>query len=295
VEQKTFKISICKAVEHEALNSVVAGIKSYLRKYTDIKYDISTCQGNQAIAFQIASKSASNNDNVLITIGTLPTQAAFSFAKKIKLVFSSVTNPDDILKSLAGSNVPGVSNFVPLKQQIELFKKIQPNLNKLGIIYNSGETNSVAIVKKLEKILKEMNIALIKQTIQRSSDIPQAVNAIANKVDAVFISNDNTLLAGLSFVIKICTLKKIPVYVSDTDQVKKGCLAALGPNQFDIGVQTAEIIEKIKNGIDINNIPVEYPQKTELFINTDIANKLGIAIPQEVLASADKIIGKTKK
>ncbi|MDR0552792.1 MAG: ABC transporter substrate-binding protein [Holosporales bacterium] len=295
--KEEFKITICKAAEHEALNSVAKGIRDYLKKYSNIEYDVLTCQGNQGTAFQMASKAANDKSNVLVTIGTLPTQAAFSFAKnnKIKLVFGSVTNPADISADLKGTNTTGVSNFVSLQPQIEMFQKIQPNLKKLGILYNSGESNSVAIVKELKTVLSKMGIALIEQSIQKSSDIPQAINSIVKKVDAVFISNDNTVLAAIPLVVKTCTNNKIPAYVSDTDQVEKGCLAALGPNQYDIGVQAGKIIEKIRGGADVNKIDVEYPAKTELFINLDAAKAIGITIPQEVIDKADRIIGENKK
>ncbi|MDR1907873.1 MAG: ABC transporter substrate-binding protein [Holosporales bacterium] len=292
-----FRISICKAIEHDALNSVANGIMDYLSKYKDVVYDTYTCQANQATASQIASKVAGEDSPVFVAIGTLPALASFSMAKNgnLKLVFSSVTNPSDISNSFAGSNATGVSNFVQLRPQIELFREIQPNLKKLGIIYNSGESNSVAIVEKLRVVLKEMGIELVEQSIQRSSDIPQAVNSIVTRVDAVFISNDNTVLAGISFVIKVCTANKVPVYVSDTDQVEKGCLASLGPNQYDIGVQTGKIIEKVKNGADINSIAVEYPVKTELFVNIDAASAIGIIIPDSVLTRAEKVIAKNTR
>ncbi|MDR0625397.1 MAG: ABC transporter substrate-binding protein [Holosporales bacterium] len=290
--EKAFRVSICKAIEHEALNSVEKGIRDYLSKCKDVTFDAYTCQGNQVTAAQIASKVANDSAPILVTIGTLPTLASFQLAKnsKLSLIFSSVTNPGDITSSFNGTNTTGVSNFVSLQPQIALFKGIQPNLKRLGIIYNSGESNSVAIVEKLRPILMEMGITLVEQSIQKSSDIPQAVNYIVKNVDAVFVSNDNTVLAGLAFVVKTCTANKIPVYVSDTDQVEKGCLASLGPNQYDIGVQTGKIVEMIKNGADINSIDVTYPVKTELFINLDAAAALGLTIPDDVLSRADKII-----
>jgi putative ABC transport system substrate-binding protein len=291
--ENVFKVSICKVIEHEAINSVAAGIKDYLMNNGNAKVDFAeyTCQGNQTIAAQVAAKAACDGTKVFVTIGTVPTQAAFKLAKSgnLMLVFSSVTNPNDISSSFEKSNTTGVSNFVPLEPQIRLFRKIQPNLKRLGVIYNSGEANSKSIVDKLRSILKEFNIKLVEFSIQKSSDLPQAANAIIDDVDAVFISNDNTVLSGILFVVNVCAKKGIPVYVSDTDQVEKGCLAALGPNQFEIGRQAGKMIEKIKNGEDVNNIKIEYPIKSELFINQKVARTLGIQIPSGVLKTADKV------
>jgi hypothetical protein len=90
----------------------------------------------------------------------------------------------------------------------------------------------------------------------------------------------------MELVVKICTEHKIPVYISDTDQVSKGCVAALGPNQYEIGKQTAEIINKIKNGRDINSIEVEFPSGVEIVVNPDSAKKIGLTIPEDILNKA---------
>lgn len=279
-----YNVSIIKVVEHEAINSVVDGIKDELKK-EDIAYDIETCQADPTLGYQIATKFVNAKADVIVAVGTTPAQCVFKFAKsgKARLVFSSVTEPNDISKNFENCNSTGVSNFVSLKPQLELFKKLQPKLKKLGILYNSGEANSISIIKKLEEECDAQGIALVKQSVQKSADIPQAINKLKTRVDAVFITNDNTALSGIPFIVKACDKVKIPVYVSDTDQVIKGCLAALGPNQYELGKQTGRIIRRIKNGNDINKISIEYPATTELYINKEKAKELGITVPEEVL------------
>ncbi|MDR0632402.1 MAG: ABC transporter substrate-binding protein [Holosporaceae bacterium] len=286
--EDSVKIMVCKAVEHEALNSVVRGMEDYLGQQSG-KYDISveTCQGNMALGSQIISKFASSGARVVVTIGTTPSQSAFKFAKsgKIKLVFSSVTDPDDISSNLRGTNTTGVSNFVQLEPQIELFRKIQPELKNLGIIYNTGEANSVSIVKKLKPVCEKMGMNLLEQGISKISEILQTTEKLSKMVDAVFISNDNMALSAMSSIVAICGKNNIPVYVSDTDQVEKGCAAALGPNQYDIGVQTGKMVKRIVDGEDINEIPVEYPEVSELYIN----RKSPVKISDDVKSAAKKI------
>ncbi|MDR2458623.1 MAG: ABC transporter substrate-binding protein [Holosporales bacterium] len=286
--ENTFNVSICKVIEHEALNAVVTGIRDCLGD-GDVQYTIDTCQGNPAIASQIISKFIGKRSNVIVAVGTTPAQVAFSCARKgeTKLVFSSVTNPNSISTNLTDTNTTGVSNFVPLEPQVKLFTEIQPDLRKLGIIYNTGEANSVDIVWNLREAVKGYGVELIEQGIQKASDIPQAVEALLAKgVDAVFISNDNMALANIPLIVKLCN--RVPVYVSDTDQVSKGCIAALGPNQYDIGIQTGKMIKRILYGEDINAIKIEYPSTTELHINKTKANKMGLNIPQTVIDRAVK-------
>lgn len=136
---KIFKIKVCKVVEHEAINSVVKGMVDYLKNSSSVKteffkkgqnrnqkYEISveTCQGNMALASQIIAKFAAARPDVVVTVGTIPSQAAYKFAKagQIKMVFSSVTNPNDLSQNFQKCNIIGVSNFVPLAPQVNLFK-----------------------------------------------------------------------------------------------------------------------------------------------------------------------------
>ncbi|MDR1334557.1 MAG: ABC transporter substrate-binding protein [Holosporaceae bacterium] len=289
----SIKINVCKVIEHEALNSVVAGMDDYLRKQNkNYKISVETCQGNMALASQIIAKFANSGSDIVVTVGTTPSQCAFKMAKdgKIKLIFSSVTNPNDISEKLSGNNTTGVSNFVDLEPQIELFRRIQPALKTLGIIYNTGEANSVSIINKLRKVCENMGIKLEEQGISRSSDVYQATDKLAKIVDAVFITNDNLALTGIPTIVGICNRNKIPVYVSDTDQVANGCLASFGPNQYNIGVQTGEIIKKIVDGEDINSMAVAYPKVNELYLNLKAAKILGIEIPQNLRDQAKKII-----
>ncbi|GHU11024.1 hypothetical protein FACS189449_01630 [Alphaproteobacteria bacterium] len=286
-KENVITIGVCKSVEHEALNSVVSGMEDYLKKQNK-KYKIlvETSQGNMALGSQIMAKFANSGIDIVVTVGTSPTQCGFKLAKagKIKLVFASVTNPDDISPNLEGNNTTGVSNFVPLEPQVELFKKIQPSLKNLGIIYNFGEANSVSIVKRLRRVCKKAGINLIEQGVSTITDISQALAKIS--ADAIFISNDNLALSAMSNIIKICNKKKIPVYVSDTDQVEKGCMAALGPNQYDIGVQTGKMVQRIVDGENITDIKVEYPRVSELFLNEKSANLLGITLSDDLKAEA---------
>jgi putative ABC transport system substrate-binding protein len=211
-----------------------------------------------------------------------------------KMVFSSITDPigAGLVEKFdkTDKNITGVSNFVPLEPQLELMKKIQPNMEKLGIIYNAGEVNSVAIIERLEAISKRFGVTILKQAVTKTSDVAQAATKLATSADAIFISNDNTALSCLANIVRVCNRANIPLYVSDTDAVGLGALAALGPNQYSIGIQTGKIIAKILGGTDISQLPVELPTEMELFLNMDAAKILEISLPDDVVSSAKKVI-----
>lgn len=296
------KVFVSKIVDHEALNETFRGVVDSLAEQgyiqgQNLDLRMESAQGNAALATQIAGKSINQSrpPDAVAGLGTVSAQslAKYALAGKTKLVFSSVTDPraanltdGDNLKP----NITGVSNFVELAPQIQLFKQIKPSIKRLGIIYNPGESNSVSLVNKLSNICLESDIFLVKQSVTNSSQLYQAAVKLSLEVDAIFISNDNTALSGLQGIIKAANLQKIPVFVSDTDAVKLGALAALGPNQYEIGVQTGIMIANILNGKDMRKMPIEYPKNTELFINLDAAKILGIEILPELITKAKKII-----
>jgi putative ABC transport system substrate-binding protein len=287
----TEKPSVCvlKIVDHRALDETVRGIRDAIGKQAaDIRME--SAQGNPSLAVQISQKFVRQKVPVVVAIGTVAAQSFAKFANSgQKLVYSSVTDPKKAGLA-ANAHIGGVSNFVPLEPQLDLFMRIQPRLNRLGILYNPGEANSVSILEKLQKICPARNIQLIEQTATKSAEIPQAVATLAGKVDAIFISNDNTALGALPAIIRVANGRKIPVYVSDTDAVALGCLAALGPNQYQVGIQTGEMVKRILSGNLSGPLPHETVAAMELFLNAQAAQLLGIQFESELLGEAREVI-----
>ncbi len=295
------KVYINQLVQHPALDMTTKGIIDGLAelgyingKNLDLKID--NAQGDTILANQISARLVSLNPDVVVGNPTITAQSFVKYAKegKTKLVFTSVTDPlgAKIVNKLIqpGDNITGVSNFVDLEPQIEMFLKIKPTMKKLGFLYNPGELNSITLLNILKEICPRYGLEVIGITASKTSEVYQSAVKLSLLVDAIFISNDNMALSALKTIIKAANAQQIPVFVSDTDIVKDGALAALGPNQYEIGKQTARLIAKILEGEDINKMNVEFPKGTELFLNQSTAAKLGIVFPKELLAKADKII-----
>lgn len=298
------KVFISQFVEHPALNRTTEGIIDGLKqngyqKGFNLDFRVESAQANSALASQIATKFINQNADVVVGVATISAQSFAKYAKenKTKLVFSSVTDPIQagLVQNLNQSNynTSGVSNFIPLQPQLELFKAINPQLKRLGFLYNPSEVNSLSLIIQLKALCPKLGITLVLQTAHKTAEVPQAATKLASQVDAIFISNDSTALSALSTIIKASTKAKIPVYVSDTDAVALGALAALGPNQYKIGLQTANIIARVLKGENIGTIPVEFPKETELYLNEVAAQKLGIRLPETLKKKAAKLIQKS--
>lgn len=295
------KVYINQLVQHSALDITTKGIIDGLAdlgyingKNLDLKVD--NAQGDTILANQIAARLVSLKPDIVVGNATIAAQSFVKYAKegRVKLVFTSVTDPlgAKIVNKLTqpGDNITGVSNFVDLEPQIEMFQKIKPTMKKIGFLYNPGELNSITLLNMLKEICPRYGLEVIGMTASKTSEVYQSAIKLSSLVDAIFISNDNMALSALKTIVKAANAQKIPVFVSDTDIVKDGALAALGPNQYEIGKQTARLIARILEGEDINKINVEFPKGTELFLNQNAATKLGIVFPTELIAKADKII-----
>lgn len=283
------QVLISQVVAHPALDITTRGIIDALASegFVDgkqISIRTESAQANPALAGQIASKFASANPAVVVGVGTLSAQSLAKYAVKgqVKLVFSTVTDPlgAGLVKNLnaPGGNISGVSNFVPLQPQLDLFKKFLPKLARLGFLYNPGELNSVSLMQQLQAICNDAGVTLVPGTAAKTSDMAQAATKLAGEVDAIFISNDNTALSALQSVVGAANNAKIPVFVSDTDAVPLGALAALGPNQYEVGRQTGRMIARVLRGQAVGTQPVEFPEKSELVVNERVAERLGLKL-----------------
>ncbi len=283
--ETTQKVAILTIVEHPALNATRQGIVDTL-KDNNVQVMFQSAQGNSALATQIAQQFVGSKPDILVGLGTSATQALISADQysQIPIVFSSVTDPKGA--KLVNEKVTGVSNYIDPTIQFTVFKEILPNLSKLGIIYNPGDVNSVALVQQMEKIAPHLKITLVLATANSTADITQATHRLMEKVDAIFINNDNTALAAFESIIKISNIHLIPVFASDTAVVKQGALAALGANPYEIGKQSAEMMIKILHGESPHRIPILYTDKTELFINFAQVNRFKLKLKESLLQKA---------
>lgn len=277
VQSSPTKISVIQLIEHPALNATYRGFLEELGKLgykegENLIIDFQSAQGSPTLVAQIVQKFTSQKPDVIVAIPTIAAQAALNATKdtNIPVVFSSVTDPLSAklvtdLKAPKG-NVTGVSNFVAVEPQFKLFKRLLPKLKTLGIVYNPGEANSTALNKLMEKAAKAFDLKLVFAMASKTSEVLAATQSLCGKVDAVFINNDNTALAAFKSVVKATQDCGIPAFVSDVDLVDQGAAAALGPDQVEIGRQTARMVDFILKNPEAPLPAVAFPEKTEEYI-----------------------------
>jgi putative ABC transport system substrate-binding protein len=283
-----YRIGIVQVIDHPALDQTRLGILDGLEK-AGLTQDVchvsfESAQGNPALAAQIVQKFVGQKVSLIVALGTTPAQAAAQITQNtgIPVVFSSVTDPIGAKLVLnlekPEGNITGVSNFVPIEDQFSLFKKLLPHLKTLGVIYNPGEANSASLMEKMQAVAETTGLVLVPSVASKTSDVIAAAKNLMGRVNAVFVNNDNTALAAFDAIAKVSLENKTPAFVSDMDLLNHGALAALGPDQYELGHQTAQMIIKIlQDKIAVAMLPVEKPKNTHTKINQEIAKALEIS------------------
>ncbi|OFX03114.1 MAG: hypothetical protein A2W62_03180 [Alphaproteobacteria bacterium RIFCSPLOWO2_02_42_7] len=287
-------VAVGQIVEHPALNSLREGLKKGLEQQgfvegKNLEWTYENAQGNPTTAVQISKKLVSLNPNVIVTLSTPMTQAVLTVTSSIPIVFGAVTDP--VTAKLTGhQNVTGLTDFVPPEKQLELVKTFFPQVKAIGVVYNSGEANSVKQVQDLKEVAQKQNIIIIESTISKSSDVSSATKTLVGKVDAILLPTDNTVITALESIIKIGETYNIPVFGSDVDIVKRGATAAYGVNWTESGLSLAETIAKILKGVPVNPLPIQDPPQLLFYINLHAAKKAGINVPDSLQKRADMLL-----
>lgn len=292
-------VAVTAIVEHPALDAIRDGVKDELKAEgfetgKNLKWEYQSAQGNTGTAAQIARKFVGDKPDVIVAIATPSAQALVASTKTIPIVYSGVTDPiaAQLVKDwkASGGNVTGVSDLLELEKQVDLIKRIIPGVKRVGMVYNPGEANSAVVVKSLKELLSKSGISLVEAAAPRTVDVGSAAKSLIGKVDVIYTNTDNNVVSAYESLVKVGNDAKIPLIASDTDSVKRGAIAALGVNYYDLGRQTGKVVARILKGEKPGDIASATSSKLELFVNTTAAQKQGVTLSADLIKSAKTVI-----
>ncbi|MDY7577685.1 ABC transporter substrate-binding protein [Herbaspirillum sp. RTI4] len=299
VQASDKKVLITAIVDHPALDAIRDGTSDELKAEgfeagKNLKWEYQNAQGNPGTAAQIARKFVGENPDVIVAIATPSAQPLVAATKTIPIVFSGIADPiaAQLVKNWApsGTNVTGMSHMMDLTRQIEIIKKVLPHVKRIGIVYNPGEVNSVVVVKNIKLLLEKEGITLVEAAAPRSVDVSSAARSLVGKVDLIYSTTDNNVVATYEALVKVCNDAKIPLVASDTDSVRRGAIAALGVNFYDLGRQTGKMVGRILRGEKPGDIAPAKSDNLDLFVNTAAAHKQGLTLSPAFIKSATTVI-----
>ena len=293
---ETLKIGIIQIVEHPALDAAREG---FIDQFTEhgyiegekITYQIQVAQGDMATANTIAQKFKNERLDLILAIATPTAQAVANLIKDKPILITAVTDPvaAGLVESAErpGSNVTGTNDLQPLAEQFALAQQLVPGAKRVGIIYNAGEANSVTQVQMAKAIADQLGLEVVEATVDTSAGVLQAAQSFIGRVDFIYVPTDNTVVSAFSSVVKVAEENGIPVFPGEENLVPQGALATVGVNYYRLGRQTAEMALRIlEEGAKPESMPIESQKETELVINADVAQALGINLPTAIRAKA---------
>ena len=297
------KVGIIQLIQHDALDQANKGFIDGLAEkgYKDgenIEIEQQNASGKQDTAQQIAGQFVSAKKDLIFAIATPTAQACYNATKDIPIVFSAVTDPvkDGLAKDLksSGCNTTGTSAMANIDEQLALLKEVLPDAKTLGVVYTTSETNSVNQVNELETLASKYKLTIKKIGVANINEINQVLSNSMGDIDVLYAPTDNNVAASYELVAQIALKANKPVMGAEPAVVEKGGLISKGIDYYELGKMAGYKAAEILDGKNPQDIEIETMKELAITVNTDVAKKLGITIPQNILDSAKKVTGGVK-
>lgn len=296
--EKVYTVGISQFAQHPSLDNCREGFIEGLRQEgfeegKNLKLIVNNSDADTGTAAQIADGFVNDKVDLICAIATPSAQAAFNAAMEtdIPVIYTAVTNPVEAQlatedKSSVG-NITGTSDELPVEAQLKMIREILPDAKTIGILYTTSEANSVYSIKQYEKLAADYGFKIEKAGITNTSEIQLAASDLLGKVDCLTNLTDNTVVSALPTILGLANEKGIPVFGSEIEQVKIGCLAAEGLEYVQLGIDTGKMAAKVLKGeAKASDMKYELITESSLYVNSKVAEKLGITVPAEMLERA---------
>ncbi len=291
-EEKTYHIGICQLVQHPALDAATKGFRDALTELLGdkVEFDEQNASGDNATCITIVNGFVSANVDLILANATPALQAAQSATFDIPILGTAVTDYATALdisdwNGTTGYNVSGTSDLAPLDGQAAMVKELFPDAKEVGLIYCSAEANSLYQVKVMAENLQALGYTTTEYAFTDSNDVTSVVTNACASSDVIYVPTDNTAASCAEAIRNVIETEKVPV-VAGEEGICSGCgVATLSISYYDLGVATGKMAyEILVNGADIATMPVEFaPQFTKEY-NPEMAELLGVAIPEDYVA-----------
>lgn len=281
-----YKIGVIQLTEHAALDASNDGFVAAIKDSgLDVDIDQQNAQGDQPTCQTIAQKLVNDGDDLILAIATPAAQAVAAETEDIPIIGTAITDFKDAglveANDKSGTNVAGTSDLTPVKEQIDLLKKLIPDANTVGILYCTAESNSKFQADMAAEACKNAGLKSEVYTVSSSNEIQTVVESMVGKVDAIYAPTDNTIAAGMATVSMVANDNKLPVIVGEQGMVDAGGLATYGIDYYQLGYMAGEMAVKVLKGEEeISDMSIGYldAAKCELKINKETAATLGIDV-----------------
>ena len=290
-----YLIGISQYGQHASLDNCREGFlqgleEAGLKEGVDFEVDYRNADFDDTMTTQIGDAFSAEDVDLMVGIATNSAVACFNAAedKDIPVIFTAITDP--VGAHLDSGNITGTSDALPVAGQLELIRALQPDADTVGIIYTTSEPNSVYSVGIYEDLAADYGFTIDAVGVTSQAEVPQAVDQlIADGVDCLSNLTDNNVVGVLTSILEKTDEAGIPVYGSEVEQVKLGCVAGAGLDYVQLGIQTGKMAAKVLTGeTTCEDLPYETIENYGLYINSDSLSALGITVPEDIAQSAQE-------
>ena len=280
-------IGVIQLVQHAALDLATQGfIDAVTAAIPDAEIEVQNASGDTAACATIANTFVSANVDLIMANATPALQAASAATADIPVLATSITEYGvalgiDDFGGVTGINVSGTSDLAPLSEQAAMVKALFPEAKKVGLLYCSAEANSIYQVKVVGEELTNLGYETEEFAFTDSNDVGSVAQNAADGCDVIYIPTDNTAAAYTETIANELIPAKIPAVVGE-EGICAGCgVATLTISYYDIGYKTGEMaVDILVNGADVSAMPIQYAPQFVKKYNPEIAESLGVAIPE---------------
>ena len=291
-DQKTFKVGVCQLIQHPALDSATQGFVDTLKEKLgdSVVIDVQNASGDAPTCAAICSGFVSSGYDLILANATPALEAAASATGDIPILGTSVTDYATALDiddwtGTAGGNISGTSDLAPLDKQADMVKELFPDAKNVGILFCSGEPNSVYQVKTITPMFEALGFTVTEYSFADSNDISPVTSTACAGSDVIYIPTDNTAASCTEAINNVALVAGVPI-VAGEQGTCSGCgVAALSIDYYELGCMTGEMAwEILANGADISTMAIQSAPEAVKVYNADICAKLGVTVPADYTA-----------
>jgi putative ABC transport system substrate-binding protein len=282
--------------------AVVDGLRDELRQFgyeegKPILLEIRDTKSDPKLVEETARIFERERVNLIYAVTTFVATAVKNVTSQIPIVFSVGSNPvaSGLVQSFGkpGGGLTGVQYSVTdlTGKRLEILKEILPKLNRVVTFYNPSNRMAMEAAALAREAARQFRVQLVERHATSVEELRQRLGAFkAGDADAYFYISDGMVTSQAQLIIDMASSKRLPTMFSEQNLVAMGGLASYGQNFHETGRLSAKYVQKIMTGVPPGDLRVEIVDKFELVINLKTAKQIGLTIPPNVLARADKVI-----
>jgi putative ABC transport system substrate-binding protein len=284
-------VAIANYGPHPTLEASIDGLKKELaeRGFVEnktIRYGIADVGFDHALIPQMISKLRSCNPRVMVVKSTPVAQFSKGKIHDIPLVYCDITDPVETgllkIRTQSEENFTGSSDQEDLEPMLSFAKELFPNVQTVGILYSTSDSNDAAMVKMMKTATSRVGLSVLAIPVDQSRDIPICMQEFKGKADFIYVGTSGPIQPALPIIAAESQKMGIPVFNAGDQAVRDGlALASFGVNYESVGRNAGKLVAKLLDGADIKTLTPAYPTAEDhhRFINRKLAKKFGITIP----------------